>query len=68
MGSVRTERKINAALGNLAKRTDEQLGGRPTKPLSQIECRCEAGDALDGHKWDCPRGQAIKRRKKQGKL
>jgi len=68
MGQVRTQRKIEAAMANLAKRTEDEKGGRPPKQLVEIECRCAAGEALDGHQWDCPRGQAIKRRKKAGLL
>jgi len=43
-------------------------GGRPVLPLSQIACTCGAGEGLEGHKSYCPRGQAIARRRKSGKL
>src|SRR4028119_1103516 len=68
MGSARTEAKIAAAVRNLAARSPDALGGRPLKRLAEIERRCGAGEALEGHAWDCPRGQAIKRRRKAGKL
>ena len=66
MGSARTEAKREAAKRNGP--INGLKGGRPLKRLEEIECRCEAGDALDGHRWDCPRGQAIKRRQKAGSL
>lgn len=62
MGSARTPAKMAASRRNGILGADS--GGRPPKPLNEIECRCGAGDALTGHKWDCPRGQAIKRRMK----
>ena len=37
------------------------LGGRPVKPLSEIECNCGAAD-VHLHKPACLRGQAVKRR------
>ncbi|MES2460522.1 MAG: hypothetical protein V4671_08050, partial [Armatimonadota bacterium] len=65
MGSASTERKkaTSAANGRLSKN-----GGRPVLPLSEIPCSCSAGMALEGHTARCLRGQAIKRRKAQGKL
>ena len=68
MGRARTDAKIAAVMRNLAARPEDKKGGRPQKPLAEIPCRCEAGDALEGHRWNCPRGQAIKRRRKAGKL
>lgn len=66
MGRARTPAKIEKARINAP--INGLKGGRPTKPLSEIPCKCGAGDALDGHTWDCLRGQAIKRRKKTGTL
>lgn len=66
MGRARSEAKAEAARRNSLLSIGK--GGRPTKPLSEIACKCGVGDALEGHKWDCPRGQAIKRRKKAGDL
>jgi hypothetical protein len=66
MGSARTPAKTEAAKRNAP--INGLKGGRPQKPLAEIPCRCEAGDALEGHRWNCPRGQAIKRRQKAGKL
>jgi hypothetical protein len=66
MGSARTPAKREAAQRNA--RINGLKGGRPTKPLEDILCNCDAGDALEGHRWNCPRGQAIKRRKKAGTL
>ncbi len=68
MGRARTEAKITSSLRNLDARPEDKKGGRPQKPLAEIPCRCEAGAALTGHRWDCPRGQAVKRRQKAGKL
>ena len=66
MGSARTPAKTEAAKRNSP--INGLKGGRPQKPLAEIPCRCEAGEALDGHRWNCPRGQAIKRRQKAGRL
>lgn len=67
MGSIRTPKKANSSRGNLAKRPPEKLGGLKPTPLSVLSCTCAAGEALEGHKWSCPRGQAIKRRIKEGR-
>ncbi len=67
MGSIRTERKSSSSRDNLAKRPPEKLGGLTPKPLYSLTCSCGAGEALEGHKWSCPRGQAIKRRQKEGR-
>ena len=63
MGSARTERKAAAARENARKRI--QGGGRPFKPIAEIECTCGAGMELK-HSSRCPRGQAIKRRQEKG--
>jgi hypothetical protein len=68
MGSARTPEKIQKALQNLAARPADKLGGRKPKALAEIPCTCEAGDSREGHRWNCPRGQAIKRRQKAGEL
>jgi hypothetical protein len=66
MGSARTPAKADASRRNGLLGAEK--GGRPIKPLSAIACTCEAGEALSGHRWNCPRGQAIKRRQKAGNL
>lgn len=66
MGRARTPAKIAASRRNALLGAEK--GGRPLKPLADIECACGVGDALEGHNWACPRGQAIKRRRKAGKL
>ena len=67
MGSIKTPKKASASRGNLAKRPPEKMGGLKPTPLSALACTCGAGEALEGHRWDCPRGQAIKRRIKEGR-
>ena len=66
MGSVTSELKAQRARENGRKAPPGP--GRSQLPLSEITCTCEAGEALEGHRWNCPRGQAIKRRKKAGTL
>ncbi len=77
LGSVRSERKRAAALENLARRTPEQLGQRPPKPITEIPCGVKVGkaagspcgcasDSLEGHHWSCLRGAAILRRRRLG--
>ncbi len=66
MGSARTEAKAAASRRNGLK--NALKAGRPVKPLSEIRCTCDAGESMTGHRWNCPRGQAIKRRQKAGKL
>ena len=68
MGRTRSERKAATSRENAARRMPEQMPGRTPKPLAEIPCRCDAGGAMVGHRWDCPRGQAIKRREKAGAL
>jgi hypothetical protein len=65
LGSIRTEAKALASREN-GKKAAPGPGLSP-KPLLSISCTCVAGKALEGHKWDCPRGQAIKRRLKEGR-
>ena len=68
LGSVKSERKAATSAANGFK-PGNQIGGRKQIPLDKLDCPCGlAGDALAGHKWNCPRGQAIKRRIKAGKL
>jgi hypothetical protein len=69
LGSISTPKK-RAHIERIRQNAAEvgKLGGRPLKALSEIPCNCGAGDALDGHRWNCPRGQAIKRRQKAGTL
>ena len=63
IGRIRTPKKAAAS------RTNGRLyGGRPQKPLAEIPCTCGRGEAMDGHPTTCPRGRAIRRRQKAGKL
>jgi hypothetical protein len=62
LGSIKSERKAAAARENGFKPGNTMGHGRAPLPLSEIACACGAGDALTGHHWKCPRGQAIKRR------
>jgi len=64
MGRARTERK-RAAAQRVAP-INGLKGGRPKKKLADVECRCDAGLSLEGHRWNCPRGIWIKRRQKAG--
>lgn len=68
MGSARTPAKTEAARRNGFKPGNQAAknGGRKPKPLGEISCKCGVGEALEGHKWDCPKGQAIKRRQAEG--
>lgn len=65
MGGARSERKAQAARENGAKSTSE---GRPPWPLEAYACTCGAGDVVERHRTTCPRGRAIRRRQKAGKL
>ena len=67
MGSARTPAKTAAARRNGFKPGHSFGKGRSPVPLLEIDCSCEAGEALDAHHWRCPRGQAIKRRQKEGR-
>lgn len=67
MGSIKTEKKARASRANGFKPGNPGSPGRARKRLTEIPCSCGAGEALEGHKWDCMRGQAIKRRTKQGR-
>ena len=65
LGSRRTLKKEASSRRNiLAAKAKGLVGGRPKKALSEFVCICAAPDALEGHRWDCLRGQAIKRRRK----
>lgn len=55
-GSVKSDSKTRTA------RENGRLGGRPQKPLIDIECTCGASLFMAGHKSTCLRGRAIKRR------
>ncbi len=67
MGSIKTEKKAQASRANGFKPGNPGSPGRARKALSEFPCSCEEPDSLTGHKWDCMRGQAIKRRQKQGR-
>lgn len=67
MGRVSSEAKAAAARENgLLSRSE----GRPPAPLTDYECTCGGGDTMtpEAHKTTCPRGRAIRRRAKAGKL
>jgi hypothetical protein len=59
LGRVRTAKKAESSRRNAV------LGGRPVKPLADIECNCGPGET-GSHKSKCLRGQAIKRRLARG--
>ena len=63
LGRATSERKkrSSAANGRLVKNP-----GRKPRPLDSFPCTC-GGEGLD-HKTTCPRGLAIYRRRKAGKL
>jgi len=63
IGSIKTEKKAEASRAN-----GRLYGGRPPRPLAEIPCTCGRGDALEGHPTTCPRGRALRRRQKAGKL
>jgi len=64
LGSIKTPKKAEASRRNGLMANG--AGGRPLKSLGEIACTCGAGDALEGHKTYCLRGQAIRRRHKAG--
>ena len=66
MGSASTDAKRDAARENGKKAPPGP--GRTPRPISEIRCTCGAGESLEGHPTTCPRGLAISRRKKAGKL
>ncbi len=66
LGSIKTPKKAEASRRNGLMANG--AGGRPLKPLGEIPCTCGAGEALEGHKTYCLRGQAIRRRQKAGRL
>ncbi len=75
LGKISTEKKAAAARRNGALAPPGP--GLAPVPLADIECRvkagksagspCPGGDSLTAHHWSCPRGQAIKRRQKEGR-
>jgi hypothetical protein len=77
MGSIKTEKKAAAARANGFKPGHPSYVKNPgakMKPLYSLVCNCGAGDTPEvshegsaGHKWSCPRAQAIKRRIKEGR-
>lgn len=77
MGSTKTEKKAAAARANGFKpgHPGHKNGGRKMTPLSEILCSCGGGDTTElwtaetdtGHKWNCKRAQAIKRRASEGR-
>lgn len=69
MGRAKTPAKAAAARANGFKAGDPRTksGGRSPVALDSIPCDCEAGSSLEGHRWNCPRGQAIKRRIKENR-
>lgn len=69
MGSVRTEKKAASSRANGFKPGHEpyRAGGRKLQHLYALPCSCGAGDTIEGHKWDCARMKAIKRRVKEGR-
>jgi hypothetical protein len=58
LGSVKTEKKAAASRENGKK------GGGQIKPLEKIACNCGA-EGLE-HRSTCPRGRAIRYRRKKG--
>lgn len=64
LGSARTERKRITSAQNIEK---AQRTGRPILPLAAFACTCGHSDSLEGHPTTCPRGRAIRRRRKAGK-
>lgn len=65
LGSIKTEAKATSSRENGKKAPPGP--GRSPVALAEIRCTCDAGEALEGHRWNCPRGQAIKRRQAQGR-
>ena len=60
IGSRKTERKAKSSAEN-----GRRFGGRPKgtlTPLSDLLCTCGAGESVENHKSNCPRGRAIRRR------
>ena len=66
LGSIRSEAKAAASRANGAKNAAGGPGRTPAA-LWGIRCTCGAGEVVDGHRWSCPRGQAVKRRRAQGR-
>ena len=69
LGAIKTEKKAAASAKNGFKpgNTASKNGGRKVVALYSLKCSCGAGDTTEGHKWSCPRAQAIKRRIKEGR-
>lgn len=67
LGGISTPRKAAASRANGFKPGAAPGPGRAPLGLLDISCTCDAGTALEGHRWNCPRGQAVKRRRAQGK-
>lgn len=70
MGSISTPKKAASSKANGFKPGNScgKNQGRKHKQLSEFVCICDLPeDALEGHRWDCMRGQAIKRRIKEGR-
>lgn len=65
LGSRKSDRKAAASREN-GKRASPGPGS-PPKQLLEIRCTCAAGELLENHRWDCPRGQVLKRRIKEGR-
>ena len=66
LGRSTSERKRAAVAANGRKAPPGP--GRPFRPLESFPCTCGAGAAIEGHKTTCPRGLAIRRRRKAGLL
>lgn len=65
LGSIRSEKKAASSAKNGALAPPGP--GRSPAPLFSLACSCGAGDVTEGHKTSCPRGQAVKRRQREGR-
>ena len=65
LGSIRSEKKAASSAKNGALAPPGP--GRAPAALFSLACSCGAGDTTEGHKTSCPRGQAVKRREKEGR-
>jgi hypothetical protein len=69
LGSIKSEKKAQSSRDNiLAAKAAGKMGGKPPKPLNEITCTCGRGETLEGHPTTCPRGRAIRRWQKAGRL